>query len=176
MRAKIVTVGLCAVLLAGCGGPDEQPPVQQPSQPTQSQAPQAEATATAAERAEPIAKATFDTRGGSVEVAVLGLEIRGRLAQLSMQITPAADALGVTGIILFGRPDMYATLIDPVNLKRYKVVKDSTGKLLGDGNPAIKPGAPSTLNFTFAAPPQDVTKVDVQYGDFPPFRDIAITR
>jgi hypothetical protein len=34
----------------------------------------------------------------------------------------------------------------------------------------------TTAQYTFAAPPPDVTEIDVAVGDWPPFRDITIAR
>jgi hypothetical protein len=34
----------------------------------------------------------------------------------------------------------------------------------------------TTAHYTFAAPPPDVTEIDVSVGDWPTFRDIPITR
>jgi hypothetical protein len=172
MKTKVGIIVTCACLLAGCGlgqhdtgGPSGEGTVVKPK-----------SAPSAADPGVPIAKATFGARGGNVEVGLLSLTARGKLAHLAMTLTPDATVTGTVGVLLFGRPDMYPSLIDPVNLKRYKVVRDSGGVVLGDGNPSIRPGAATTINFTFAAPPENVQTVDVQYGDFPPFRNVQITR
>ena len=73
---------------------------------------------------------------------------------------------------------LYVSLVDPVNLRRYKVVHDSDGQALESGEVETKvPNEGSTTaQHTFAAPPADVTEIDVAVGDWPAFRDIPITR
>jgi len=69
------------------------------------------------------------------------------------------------------------SLLDTVNLKRYVVVKDSANNTLGpDLHGDMNNNAANTLNFTFAAPPDNVKAVDVQIGKFPIFRDVPIER
>ena len=173
MKSKAAIIGICACLLAGCGlGQDDKGGTSGKAAVVKSES----APSSAAAPGVPIAKATFGARGGNVEVGLLSLTARGKLAHLAMTLTPDVTVKDTLGVGFFGRPDMYPSLIDPVNLKRYKVVRDSSGTFLGDGNPSMKAGAATTMNFTFAAPPENVQTIDVQYGEFPPFRNVQITR
>src|SRR5690348_13968853 len=113
MKTKVVTTGICVCLLTGCGlwqddkGGSSGKHIVVKSEPAPS----------AADPGVPIAKATFGARGGNVEVGLLSLTARGKLAHLAMTLTPDVTVKGTVGVLLFGRPDMYPSLIDPVNLK-----------------------------------------------------------
>lgn len=70
------------------------------------------------------------------------------------------------------------TLVDPTGLKRYVVVEDSEGRALAPDvvSTAAANGGTVTATWTFAAPPADVPKIDVQVGEWPPFSDVEIQR
>lgn len=38
------------------------------------------------------------------------------------------------------------------------------------------PGGSATGTYTFAAPPSGVTAIDVYFANFPPFRDVPVSR
>lgn len=124
-----------------------------------------------------IIKTTADSTMGKVDLGIAGLTVRGKLANLVVSLTPHATpgANSPTLYRLNGSND--ASLLDTVNLKRYVVVKDSAGNTLGpDLHGDLNNNAANTLNFTFAAPPDNVKAVDVQIGKFPIFRDVPIER
>ncbi|WP_165970530.1 hypothetical protein [Actinomadura sp. 6K520] len=133
---------------------------------------------------EPVTKGTFDSPiapGAKVDIAIMGLKARGRLATLTTQFTPRIPPGGETNpnpYELNGRNGLGTSLIDPVNLKRYVVVKDSGGKELEthDIFTHIANNQTGHFAFTFAAPPEDVRAVDVQIGSWPTFRNIPIER
>ena len=132
----------------------------------------------------PVAKGTFDTtvaEGGKVDIAIMGLKTRGRLATLGVQFTPRLPTPGTTRINAYrlnGEHLLGTSLIDPVNLKRYVVVKDSAGKQLQTDDIFMKMTNNQTTPsfYTFAAPPENVKSIDVQIGSWPTFRNIPVER
>lgn len=182
MLTKIVAVAAAGVLLAGCssdsgsGDPKESAPAASAAPAGTGPAAVDTGDAAAADPAKAIASTTVDAQTGRVDISVLSLTAQGKLAQLALSITPPADDSGFRSInrVFGGVPAV--SLVDPVNLKRYVVVKDSAGKELGAGNAPVAFKGSTTLNYTFAAPPEDVATVDVQFGDFPPFRSVPISR
>ncbi|WP_141578135.1 hypothetical protein [Actinomadura sp. WMMA1423] len=133
---------------------------------------------------EPVVKGTFDSpaaRGAKVDIAVMGLKVKGRLATLTVRLTPHVPG-GEPGRInaygLNGEHGLGTSLIDPVNLKRYVVVKDSGGKELetDDIFTRMTNDQATPFYFTFAAPPENVKAIDVQIGSWPTFRDVPVQR
>ncbi|MEV5709107.1 hypothetical protein [Actinoallomurus sp. NPDC052274] len=133
----------------------------------------------------PVAKATFPSpiaAGATVDIAILELKAGGRLADLTVSMTPHVPANGATQRItpyrLNGETTLGVFLIDTVNLKRYLVVKDSSGHELQTDyvTTNIANDQPGQLSFTFAAPPKGVDRIDVQIGNWPIFRDVPIAR
>ncbi|GAA3944152.1 hypothetical protein GCM10023085_27700 [Actinomadura viridis] len=135
--------------------------------------------------AKAVVSGTFDTplvTGGKVDIAMMGLRARGRLAMLTVRLTPRLPAgfsdQDPSPYRLNGSNSLGTALIDPVNLKRYVVVKDSSGRELqsNDISTQIVNNQPAVLTYTFAAPPENVKAVDVQYGSWPTFRNIPVER
>lgn len=132
----------------------------------------------------PVTKGTFDSPispGAKVDIAIMGLKVGGRLATLTTQMTPRIPPGGEDNpnpYELNGRNGLGTSLIDPVNLKRYVVVKDSRGKELetDDIFTHIANNQTGTFTYTFAAPPENVKTVDVQIGAWPTFRNIPVER
>jgi hypothetical protein len=181
MLTKIVAVAAAGVLLAGCssdsgsGDPKKSAPAA-PAAPASTGAAVDTGDVAVVDPANAIASTTVDAYEGKVDVSVLSLTVRGKLAQLALSITPhTGETLFQSMNKVFGGVPA-VSLVDPVNLKRYVVVKDSAGKELGAGNAAVALKGSTTLNYTFAAPPENVASVDVQFGDFPPFRSVPISR
>ncbi|GAA0273486.1 hypothetical protein GCM10009527_082310 [Actinomadura nitritigenes] len=131
----------------------------------------------------PVAKATFDSPmapGAKVDIAVMGLRVKGRLATLTLQWTPhvTGSSNNPTPYRLNGEHGLDASLIDSVNLKRYVVVSDSGYRNLeSDVVLTNLPNDQATLTtHTFAAPPANVKSIDVQLGSWPAFRDVPVER
>jgi hypothetical protein len=131
----------------------------------------------------PVAKATFDSPmapGAKVDIAVMGLRVKGRLATLTLQWTPhvTGNTNTPTPYRLNGERGLDASLIDPVNLKRYVVVSDSSShNLQSDDVLTNLPNEQATLtSHTFAAPPESVKSLDLQLGSWPTFRDVPVER
>ncbi|GAA4603964.1 hypothetical protein GCM10023195_13330 [Actinoallomurus liliacearum] len=139
---------------------------------------------TVASADKPVAKATFPSpiaSGATVDLAVLGLKAGGRLADLSISMTPHVPngaTQRITPYLLNGGTPLGVFLIDNVNLKRYLVVKDSSGHDLQTDyvTTNIANDQPGQLSFTFAAPPKGVDRIDVQIGNWPIFHDVPIAR
>ncbi|MEV5825830.1 hypothetical protein AB0L25_09660 [Spirillospora sp. NPDC052242] len=116
-----------------------------------------------------------------VEIAVMGLRVRGRLATLTVRMTPRIPPGGpddASPYELNGGEGIDPALIDTVDLKRYVVVEDSRGQEMAtdDITTDLDNGKAGALQFTFAAPPENVKAVDLQFGGWPMFRDIPVER
>jgi hypothetical protein len=178
MLTKIAAVVAAGVLLTGCASDSDSGDQKKAAVAAPGAAGQNVGTGevAVADPAKAIASTTVDAFKGKVDIAVLSLTVRGKLAQLALSITAHTGGTGFQDLnmVFGGIPSV--SLVDPVNLKRYVVVKDSTGKELGAVNAAVAVQGPTTLNYTFAAPPENVAAIDVQFGDFPPFRSVPISR
>jgi hypothetical protein len=143
----------------------------------------ASAVAPSANPDKAIVKATFDSpiaAGAKVDIAILGLKVTGKLAQLTLAITPhvvgETDSPSVYDLNGGNRPE--AALIDTVNLKRYVVVTDAAGNQLQPDYITVKlqNEQPNVQTYYFAAPPPNVRNVDLVFGRWLPFRDVPISR
>lgn len=196
-RARIVVIALCGALsLGGCGGGDDDgdgnSPENRAGTPTATSAPEETATATSTpapeeETEEAVATQTVKARGeharsATVDLAVQSLRVDGELATLTLSFTPhdpeAAPDTGYTIDELNDDNNLFVSLVDTVNLKRYVVVEDSDNDALETRTHITSAplDASATTQHTFAAPPADVSEIDVFVGDWPPFRDVPIER
>jgi hypothetical protein len=190
MRREMAAIALCAAaLVAGCGGDDDDQPTGQAATPTATGTPAGTATATPTPTEQAatgaLAHETVKARGAKttmIDLAIAKFEVRDKLATLTVSYTvhdPEAEPDAKFSLYeLNDEQPLYVTLVDPVNLKRYNVVKDSSGQALQSGEVETKVplDGSTTAQYTFAAPPADVTEIDVMVGDWPPFRDVPITR
>lgn len=170
MRFKVLVGSM--VLVAGCsaGGTGDGP-----ASKGAADAPQGEVSV--ADPGEALTRAAFDGPKGKFELAVVSLTAKGKLANLTLSLTPHYPGkTSVLAFLYFSGDYPVVSLVDPVNLKRYLVVKDSAGNMLGSGNENYNVDQPNTLNYTFAAPPENVSSVDVHFDDFPPFRNVPVSR
>ncbi|MFA1545081.1 hypothetical protein [Actinomadura chokoriensis] len=134
--------------------------------------------------AKPVVAGTFDSpmaEGAKVDIAIMGLRVRGELATLTVQLTPRFPGVApdrINAYRLNGEHGLGTSLIDPVNLKRYVVVKDSGGKELETDDIFVKMtnNQATPFYYTFAAPPENVKSVDLQIGSWPTFRSIPVER
>jgi hypothetical protein len=187
-----------ALALGGCGGGDDgddsggaaatptatsEAPAEETATPTPTETPDPATVEGAPEDAQ--ATQTVKARGArntTIDLAVLGLEVQGKLATLTLSFTvhnpEAAPDADYSLYDLNGEEALLVSLIDPVNLRRYNVVKDSSGEELQSGYIQTRAAldVPETARYTYAAPPPDVTKIDVSVGDWPTFRDVPIQR
>jgi hypothetical protein len=108
------------------------------------------------------------------------LKVDGRPARLSVTMTPhvRGSSERLTPFRLNNGSGLGVSLIDPVNLKRYVVVKDSAGQDVqnNDVTTNLTNERPNALSYTFAAPPQGVNQVDVQIGLWPTFPRVPVAR
>lgn len=142
---------------------------------------QVAAAAPTANPDKPVVKATFDSPiapGAKVDIAVLELKVTGKLAQLTLAITPhVVGGDNDTNVYeLNGSQGPDVALIDTVNLKRYVVVKDSSGQELQPNyiTTRLANERPNVQTYFFAAPP--VRNVDLVFGRWAPFRNVPISR
>lgn len=119
----------------------------------------------------------------AIMLGVSPVQVRGKLATVELTFMPnlpeeSADKSFSLFTLNGGNSVPAMTLVDPVNLKRYAVVKDSNGKALEPEVTGVgaRSGGSASGTYTFAAPPDGVTSVDVYFSDFPPFRDVQVTR
>jgi hypothetical protein len=196
-RSRIVVIALCGALsLGGCGGGDDDgdgnSPENRAETPTATGAPEETATATPTATAEDateeaLATQTVKARGehartATVDIAVQSLRVDGELATLTLSFTPhdpeAAPDAEYTIEELHDGNNLFVSLVDTVNLKRYVVVDDSDDDPLETRADLTSApvDASATTQHTFAAPPADVGEIDVSVGDWPPFRDVPIER
>lgn len=198
MRRIMIAAGLVlsgSLLVGGCalvGGGDDGK-----KQTGKAAAPSSAAVSPAASLAGPATAKKSITypgldKGGTVTVGFQSLQVRGQLAQLSLTWTPNVpgddtDSWNIgqmtSGAIATGGN---IDLVDTQNLKRYVIVKDSDGHLLGSsGNngdlaqsnagQSAKSGQTITSTYTYAAPPPNVTSIDV-YADDHLLFNVPITR
>lgn len=119
--------------------------------------------------------------GGDVDVGFVGLRADGRLVQLDLLFTPHYARDPGAEISLYemaGRRDAAVTLVDTTNLLRYSVVQDSGGAALGAaaGTLRTRNNVAVSASYMFAAPPPDVTSVDIYLNDRLIVDDAPITR
>ncbi|MEV5825828.1 hypothetical protein AB0L25_09650 [Spirillospora sp. NPDC052242] len=140
--------------------------------------------APSAGRGAPVAKQTFTsplTKGATVDIAIMGLSVSGKLAVLDLQFTPnlpEGSASTSASLSQLHGVEPPVTLLDGTNLKRYVVVRDSSDSALQSDltYTSSDDEQPAALQFTFAAPPENVRKIDVQVGSWPAFRGVPIDR
>jgi hypothetical protein len=156
-------------------GSGEQSPAAEPADASQ---------ASTTDASKVIAKAVHEApfaEKATLEIAVHSLKRRGKLADLVISLTPRVPE-GVqvdeklSPFEINGRNVFRVYLIDTVNLKRHMVVRDANRRLLEPDEvfTSIRIGQRAMLTYTFAAPPENVTKMDVHVGNFPPFTDVPL--
>ncbi|MEV4094966.1 hypothetical protein [Streptosporangium saharense] len=178
----------------GGGGEERQPlsaatttPTQQAAeQPTEQVTEQApEQPDAPVERERTIAAREVKADGAKLVVRITGLKRQGRLATLTWTVTNTGDTrwqmssnLGDTpgglGLTVAG-----ISLVDPVNGKRYVVARTGAYPkatcLCSNYDVFTEPDEVLPLNATFAAPPPDVTKINVDLKVLGVFADVPIS-
>ncbi|MER7129210.1 hypothetical protein [Streptosporangium saharense] len=190
-----------AAVLSGCGllpgqsgrqggGGEERQPPSAATTPTRQATQQATEQATEqpdapVERDRTIAAREVEADGASLVVRITGLKRQGRLATLTWTVTNTGDtrwqmagSLGDTpgglGLTVAG-----IGLVDPVNGKRYVVARTGAYPkatcLCSNYDVFTEPDEVLPLNATFAAPPPDVTKINVDLKVLGVFADVPIS-
>ncbi len=190
MRPFCVVVLTGALALAGCSSASKTKaaapasPASSSSLPTTSGEPTPSTTSSPGAGVTVVRSQTLpvhDSKTGRVVLGVSAVQVRGKLAVVDLSFAPTyPDKSSDESISLFsmnGQNGLRPYLIDTVNLKRYAVVKDSDGRVLGSDDLArAVNGGTGTASYTFAAPPADVTSMEFAFGDFPPFHDVPVSR
>jgi hypothetical protein len=125
-----------------------------------------------------------DSSGATVGIDVLGINVQGELATLRVRFSPhypsksPDETISLYDMSNNSLDPIDVSLVDPVGLKRYLVVKDSNNETLGSDEVYTEAVNNSSViaHYTFAAPPANVAKIDVQLGPFPPINDVPISR
>lgn len=114
---------------------------------------------------------------GTVKVDILGLKRKDKLLVMTAAVTPKNSLAEPQSLFLvLGSHSWSPTLIDTANLKQYSVVRASGGRL-ASGDLSVKAGSgqPMFVYAVFAAPPAEVTKINVLFADsIPALTDVAI--
>jgi hypothetical protein len=192
----VVAASALAALLAGCGmlpgqplggGGEERQPTSQGKQvanPAEPPEPAGQESAPL-EQGKVIAGREVKVGGADLTVQITGLKRQGRLSTLTWTVTNKGDSqwkmtseMGDTPANL-GLTVAGISLVDPANGKRYAVAR--TGKypttkcLCSNYDVFTEPGEVLPLNATFAAPPPDVTKINVDLMVLGVFTDVPIS-
>lgn len=186
----VVAAMVGAVLLTGCSGDSE--PDEGTNQATSgegsSAAPAGESAAGGSATAHPsdidgalatISTTALDPKGKPMDLALLEASVTGDLLRVRIAFVPKFDVEETSVYTLAGEHDPAPFLVDPVNLKRYGVVRaKNSGDLASDvvfteGNDE----QPPVLTYYFAAPPDDVDELALSFGGAPwPGFDITVAR
>lgn len=114
---------------------------------------------------------------GTVKVDLLGLKRKDKLVVLTAAVTPTTTYTSPQNLFrVLGSNSWLPSLIDTVNLKQYRVVR-ADGRNLSSNDLVVRAGSgqPMFVYAVFAAPPPDVTKVNVLFSDaIPAFSDVPI--
>ncbi len=132
-----------------------------------------------------IARREVKASGADLTVEITGIRRQGRLSTLTWTVTnngderwqmnsDMGDTPGGLGLTVAG-----VSLVDPVNGKRYVVAR--TGRypkarcLCSEYDVFTEAGEVLSLHATFAAPPPDVTKINVDLKVLGVFTDVPIS-
>ncbi|MEU6997141.1 hypothetical protein [Nonomuraea sp. NPDC046570] len=196
MRRGIAVGAVLAALLTGCGmlpgqaggggGEERQPAKAVESEAAESPAPEpAEQSSAPAEQEKVIATRAVKAGGADLKVEITGLKRQGRLSTLTLNVTNTGDTKWGMGSDMGDTPANLGltvagvTLVDPVNGKRYTTARTGTYPktkcLCSEYDPTTEPGEVVPLHATFAAPPPDVTKINVDLMALGVFTDVPIS-
>ncbi|MEV0150639.1 MULTISPECIES: hypothetical protein [unclassified Nonomuraea] len=195
---KTIALGVAAVALAGCGvlpgrqaGGGEDGQAQQTAAraetTTAAPAPQQTEATKAAEPTEAIATREASVAGGGqtgkARVDITGLKRQGRTVTLNWTVTALDGKVNLHNGMSTGTLDFSVSavsLIDPVNAKRYRVARngataDSECVCSRTQGQFLERGQTSSLYAVFAAPPADVTQVNVEMPMIGVLTDVPIS-
>ncbi|TDD17332.1 hypothetical protein [Nonomuraea diastatica] len=198
---KTIALTLAAVALAGCGmlpgqpgggGEERQPQTTAPEAPESSSAEERQSRPAGQQSAPPQETEAISTREtnvgagntyGKAKVDVTALQRQGRTISLNWTVTALDGKVNLHNGMSESPLDFTVSavsLIDPVNAKRYRVARNGTGEdaecvCSGTQGQFLEKGDSSTLYAVFAAPPADVTKINVEMPMFGVFTDVPIS-
>ncbi|MEV2267019.1 hypothetical protein [Nonomuraea africana] len=197
MRKQIALTLTLVAGLTGCGmlpaqlasGGEEKQPQQATAQQSDATRESAAPTVAAGQSAPPeqteVIGREVKAGGADLLVQITGLRRQGRVATLTWTVTNKGEtrwemtsSLGDTPLGL-GLTVGGVSLVDSANGKRYRVAY--TGKypsakcVCSDYDVFTEPGEELPLHATFAAPPADVTKVNVDLRTLGVFTDVPVS-
>jgi hypothetical protein len=186
---KTIALTVAAVALSGCG----MLPGQQPQSATEASAPaQAESAPAKAESAPPQEDAIIASREakvgagdqyGKARAEITSLKRQGKTVTLNWTMTAVDGKVNLHNGMSSGTLDYTVSdvsLIDPVNAKRYRVARNGTDQnaecVCSDTQGQfLEAGDATTLYAVFAAPPPEVTKVNVEMPMMGVFTDVPLS-
>ncbi|MEV0591307.1 hypothetical protein [Nonomuraea cavernae] len=120
---------------------------------------------------------------GTARVDITVLKRQGRTLSLNWTITAVDGKVNVHNGLGTGSFDYSVakvSLIDPVNAKRYRVARNGTGSdatcvCSGTQGQFLQEGEASTLYAVFAAPPADITKINIEMPMVGVLTDVPIS-
>ncbi|GGO69529.1 hypothetical protein [Nonomuraea cavernae] len=129
------------------------------------------------------AKASSGGQSGTARVDITALKRQGRTVSLNWTITSVKGSVNVhngLGTGVFDYSVAAVSLIDPVNAKRYRVARNGSGSeakcvCSGTQGQFLKDGEASTLYAVFAAPPADITKINIEMPMLGVLTDVPIS-
>ncbi|MGA5757053.1 hypothetical protein [Nonomuraea bangladeshensis] len=192
---KTIVLAVAAAALAGCGvlpgapqGGGEERRSRPVSESTTASAPERQPAQESAPPQQSAVIASKETKVGSgdmygeARVDLTGLKRQGRTATLTWVVTALDGKVNVHNGLSTGTLDFTVSgvaLIDPVNAKRYRVARNGTGAdaecvCSGTQGQFLEKGEASTLYAVFAAPPADVSTINVEMPGIGVFTDVPI--
>lgn len=108
---------------------------------------------------------------------VYSIKRQGKLAILTMSVTPTFSTVKRVSLFgLMGERGFRPTLVDPINLRSYRVVRSNSSPLITDEVGAkAHSGEPMFIWAAFAAPPAGVAKVNLNlYDTVPAILDMPV--
>ncbi|WP_433438014.1 hypothetical protein [Nonomuraea sp. CA-141351] len=190
---KTIALAVAAVALAGCGalpgrqggGGEERQSQAVAESPTEKQetSPAEEQQSAAPQDTKVIATREVAVKEGKARADITGLKRQGRTLTLNWTVTATAGKVNMHNGMSTGTLDFTVSavsLIDPVNAKRYRVARNGTGEdaqcvCSGTQGQFLESGQTSTVYAVFAAPPADVTKINIEMPMIGVFTDVPIS-
>lgn len=192
---RLLALAAALALAAGCGGGDDAPPASTPAPAASPAEAAATPTPTPTVATGPVAQGEGSADGGRFVFIITDLKRSGPTVVLNATVSLAGDSPGDSIQIsstfsdgLFNEledeegdeaGDVFdgVALIDPEGRKKYLVARESTGRCVCSNDLSaafVQEDAPINLQATLAAPPEDVTTVDVVVPNVKTFTDVPI--
>ncbi|MGN9836954.1 hypothetical protein ACTMTI_02405 [Nonomuraea sp. H19] len=193
---KTIALAVTAVALAGCGmlpgqqgggGEEKQSQAVSDKQATPTRAQSQEPQTAPPQQGQVIAvreaKVGAGDMYGTARVEITALKRQGRTVSLNWTVTATDGKVNMHNGMSTSPLDFTVSavsLIDPVNAKRYRTARNGTGEdakcvCSGTQGQFLEAGEASTLYAVFAAPPADVTKINVEMPMIGVFTDVPIS-
>ena len=174
-------LGLVAVLMlvAGCGGGDDEPTAASTAASTATVAP----TATPTVATGPVAQGEGSADGGHFIFVITQLQRSGATVVLNATVALAGDSpndsIQIGSTFARGRRAVFdgVALIDPEGERKYLVAREDGGRCICSAKLVdvfVEQNAPVSLQATLTAPPEDVTTVDVVVPNVKTFTDVPL--